>query len=74
MFMNEREDIAAYIATLKAAEGLDGKAIRDDYLRFNREKDAQEPAVNEELRALEQQIGQAKDNAFLKELGLPLLP
>ena len=33
-------------------------------------------AVNEELRTLEQQIGEAKDthNTFLKELGLALLP
>ena len=44
-FMNEREDIAAYIATLKAGEGLDEKAIRDGYVRFKREKDAQELAA-----------------------------
>jgi type I restriction enzyme R subunit len=44
-FMNEREDIAAYIATLKAGEGLDEKAIREGYLRFKREKDAQELAA-----------------------------
>jgi type I restriction enzyme R subunit len=41
-FMNEREDIAAYIATLKAGEGLSEKAIRDGYTRFKAEKDAQE--------------------------------
>jgi len=44
-FMNEREDIAAYIATLKAGEGLDEKAIRDGYTRFKAGKDAQELAV-----------------------------
>ncbi len=44
-FMNEREDIAAYIATLKAGEGLSEKAIRDGYTRFKTEKDAQELAA-----------------------------
>lgn len=41
-FMNERDDIAAYIATLKAGEGLSETAIRDGYTRFKREKDATE--------------------------------
>ena len=44
-FMNEREDIAAYIATLKAGEGLSETAIRDDYIRFKAEKDAAELAA-----------------------------
>ena len=44
-FMNEREDIAAYIATLKAGEGLSEKAIRDGYTHFKAEKDAGELAV-----------------------------
>jgi type I restriction enzyme R subunit len=44
-FMNEREDIAAYIATLKAGEGLSETAIRDGYTRFKAEKDAQELAA-----------------------------
>jgi type I restriction enzyme R subunit len=44
-FMNEREDVAAYIATLKAGEGLSEKAIRDGYTRFKAEKDAQELAA-----------------------------
>ena len=39
-FMNEREDIAAYIATLKAGEGLGEKAIRDGYARFKADKEA----------------------------------
>jgi type I restriction enzyme R subunit len=43
-FMNEREDIAAYIATLKAGEGLSEKAIRDGYTRFKEENEAQELA------------------------------
>lgn len=43
-FMNEREDIAAYIATLKAGEGLSETAIREGYIRFKAEKDAAELA------------------------------
>lgn len=37
-FMDEREDIAAYIATLKAGEGLSEAAIREGYSRFKAEK------------------------------------
>ncbi|PLU23212.1 DEAD/DEAH box helicase [Sinorhizobium medicae] len=43
-FMNESDDIAAYIATLKAGEGLSEKAIRDGYSRFKAEKEAAELA------------------------------
>ena len=38
-FMNERDDIAAYIGTLKTGEGLSEHAIREGYTRFKREKD-----------------------------------
>ena len=41
-FMNERENIAAYIATLKAGEGLSETAIRDGYSRFKQQKDTAE--------------------------------
>lgn len=41
-FMNEREDIAAYIETLRAGEGLSETAIRDGYSRFKQQKDAAE--------------------------------
>jgi type I restriction enzyme R subunit len=41
-FMDEREDIASYIATLKAGEGLSEKAIRDGYSRFKAQKAAEE--------------------------------
>lgn len=37
-FMNERDDIAEYIGTLKAGEGLSERAIRDGYTRFKAEK------------------------------------
>jgi len=43
-FMGEREDIAAYIGTLTAGEGLSEKAIRDGYSRFKAEKEATELA------------------------------
>ena len=44
-FMDEREDIAAYINTLQAGEGLSEKAIRDGYSRFKAEKNATELAA-----------------------------
>jgi type I restriction enzyme R subunit len=37
-FMNERDDIAAYIGTLKAGEGLSETAIRAGYTRFKAER------------------------------------
>ncbi len=43
-FMDEREDIAAYVNTLKAGEGLSEKAIREGYSRFKAEKNAVELA------------------------------
>ncbi|BCS42754.1 MULTISPECIES: type I restriction endonuclease subunit R [Pseudomonas syringae group genomosp. 2] len=43
-FMNEREDIAAYITTLKAGEGLSETAIRNGYTRFKQHKEAAELA------------------------------
>jgi type I restriction enzyme R subunit len=42
--MDEREDIAAFINTLKAGEGLSEMAIRDGYSRFKAEKNAAELA------------------------------
>ena len=44
-FMNERDDIAEYIGTLKAGEGLSEAAIRDGYTRFKAEKNTQELAA-----------------------------
>ncbi|OLU34963.1 DEAD/DEAH box helicase [Pseudomonas sp. PA15(2017)] len=43
-FINERDDIAAYIATLKAGEGLSESAIREGYRHFKECKDATEIA------------------------------
>lgn len=44
-FINERDDIAEYIGTLKAGEGLSETAIREGYTRFKAEKNAQELAA-----------------------------
>ncbi len=44
-FMNERDDIAAYINTLKAGEGLSETAIREGYLRFKKKRDSAELAA-----------------------------
>jgi type I restriction enzyme R subunit len=44
-FINERDDIAAYIATLKAGEGLSESAIREGYSHFKQQKDAVELAA-----------------------------
>lgn len=44
-FMNERDDIAAYINTLKAGQGLSEAAIREGYARFKKEKDSAELAA-----------------------------
>lgn len=43
-FMSDREDITAYIATLKVGEGLSETAIRDGYNRFKTEKETKELA------------------------------
>jgi type I restriction enzyme R subunit len=52
-FMNERDDIAAYINTLKAGTGLSEAAIRDGYTRFKKDKD------HAELSAIATQHGLA---------------
>ena len=44
-FMDEREDIAAYIATLKEGEGLNEKEIRAGYEQFKAKKNADELAA-----------------------------
>lgn len=44
-FINERDDIAAYIATLKAGEGLSESAIREGYSQFKEHKDSDELAA-----------------------------
>ncbi len=41
-FMHERDDIAEYIGTLTAGEGLSEAAIREGYTRFKAEKNSKE--------------------------------
>jgi type I restriction enzyme, R subunit len=41
-FINDRDDIAAYISTLKVGKGLDEKAIREGYEAFKTEKSTRE--------------------------------
>jgi len=51
-FMDEREDIAAYIATLKAGEALSETTIREGYQRFKAEKQTAELADLAQRRGL----------------------
>ena len=44
-FIHERDDIAEYIGTLKAGEGLSETAIREGYTRFQAEKNAKQLAA-----------------------------
>jgi type I restriction enzyme R subunit len=44
-FMNERDDIAEYIGTLQAGEGLSETAIREGYTRLKAEKNSKELAA-----------------------------
>jgi len=44
-FMDERDDIAEYIGTLKAGEGLSEAAIREGYTQFKTDKNAKELAA-----------------------------
>jgi type I restriction enzyme R subunit len=51
-FMNERDDIAEYIGTLKAGEGLSETAIREGYTRFKAEKNGAQLAAIAEKHGL----------------------
>ena len=66
-FMDEREDIGAYIATLKAGESLSEETIRDGFLRFKGEKQSQELADLASRHGLEITALQAfVDNILLR--------
>ncbi|NUQ82290.1 MAG: type I restriction endonuclease subunit R [Bacteroidetes bacterium] len=58
-FMNERDDIAEYIGTLKAGEGLSETAIREGYTRFKTGKNARELAGIAEKHGLTKEALQA---------------
>jgi type I restriction enzyme, R subunit len=67
-FMNERQDIAAFIATLKAGEGLSEKAIRDGYTRFKAEKEAAELAAIADKHGLTTSVLQAFVDGILQRM------
>ncbi|MDY6964853.1 MAG: type I restriction endonuclease subunit R [Halobacteriota archaeon] len=58
-FMEERDEMIAYIDTLKAGEGLSEKAIREGYEAFKTEKFAGQLAQTAQKHGLETQVLQA---------------
>ncbi len=62
--MEEKEDIIAYINTLKAGQGLSEAAIKDGYVKFKSEK------TDKELNTLAKRIGLDSDSlqAFAEEI------
>ncbi len=52
-FMDEREDIAAYIETLEVGKGLDEQTVRAGYERFKERKTARELAAMAEKHGVE---------------------
>ena len=67
-FMNERDDIAAYINTLKAGEGLAVPAIEEGYTRFKKEKDGAELAAIAAQHGLAARALQAFVDGILQRL------
>ena len=67
-FMNERDDITAYINTLKAGEGLTVPAIEAGYTRFKKEKDGTELAAIAAQHGLTARALQAFVDGILQRL------
>jgi type I restriction enzyme, R subunit len=67
-FMNERDDIADYINTLQAGEGLSETAIREGYTRFKTEKDTKELADLAERHGLAPAALQAFVNSIFERM------
>jgi type I restriction enzyme R subunit len=67
-FMNERDDIAEYIGTLKAGEGLAETVIREGYTRFKAEKSAAELAAIAKKHGLATSALQAFVDAILDRM------
>lgn len=67
-FMDERDDIAAYIYTLKEGEGLSEKEIRDGYANFKEAKNAKALAAIAEKHGLQTASLQAFVDAILRRL------
>ena len=66
--MDEREDIIAYINSLKAGEALNEKAIREGYAAFKAEKSAKEMADIAQKHGLEAQALQNFVNAIIRRM------
>ncbi|MDP2824271.1 MAG: type I restriction endonuclease subunit R [Sulfuritalea sp.] len=58
-FIDEHDDISAYIHTLKAGEGLSEKAIRDGYVAFKAEQKSRQLRAIAQAHGLEVQALQA---------------
>lgn len=67
-FMDEREDIGAYIAILKAGEALNEEAIRAGYKRFKTAKQSQELADLAQSYGLETAALQAFVDGILQRM------
>ncbi len=67
-FMDDREDIAAYISTLQVGKGLDEKAIRQGYERFKAEKSSRELAEIATKHGLEPDALQAFVDGILQRM------
>jgi len=67
-FIDERDDIAAYISTLEAGKGLSEKAIREGYAQFKAEKNARELADIANKHGLNADSLQSFVDAILRRL------
>ncbi|MBD1917272.1 MULTISPECIES: type I restriction endonuclease subunit R [Cyanophyceae] len=67
-FMDDREDIAAYIGTLQVGEGLDEKAIREGYETFKAEKSTRELAEIAAKHELEPEALQTFMNGIMQRM------
>jgi len=67
-FVDEKEDITAYIHTLKAGEGLSEKEIRDGYVTFKAENNAKELAEIANKHGLNAQSLQVFVDAILRRM------
>lgn len=67
-FMDEREDIAEYIGTLKVGQGLSEKEIRDGYETFKAEKNARQLAEIAARHGLESSALQTFVDGILRRM------
>jgi type I restriction enzyme R subunit len=67
-FMGVREEIAAYVYTLKAGEALSDKSIREGYQRFEAEKQSEELANLAKRHGLEAAALQAFVDGILQRM------